>query len=762
MMTIAMKPTPPQYPADMLPQPVACYSVEKLTAGYGGAPLVVMKLSNSTQQAIPFAGDQLDQAALTSFLGSDKYGRTVRLFNQMFALGDAVMPTLIGKPPRISPLLKIGASSALLFQGGTENGDVFGLDIPPSIQSFNLSAGDFTVMAVLRPTTSMLRNQQFANGLAEGTILSLDAGVPFQHAGATTIGSDTIIDMTPSGGLVPGMLLNSIAFPPTGVTILSISPGSGPDKAIVKVFGATALASYSNVTINSSNPIVRLSQQGDRSPGSFGMTDHAAVTYYPQEFSGVEIRPVVACWTGNRTNPNDVAGLKIWQNEIIRSSPLISFRNETILSGFIGKMAGASAGGQSRSGDFWLAALLIWNRCLTQAERTMRAASLYKRFSIDYTRSTRQAKSVTITGDSISIDYVTLGNYGWSKRLADKFPDNVRFMNYGVPGSQVIASLGNPDYGYTEGMFPLSVARQMSYSKSGKNALIIFGGGNDMTDFSDFNVTFDDPSDTATPFFNTVASVAAATGNILTVPVTAFPPDLSPGALAQDLTNVSAIPAGTVVTAVDPFAGLITLDHSVTGVAVGDVLRFVYHNLPIGGRVLFLTLPTDTMGNVLITGITTNKIYYVQSTPSTYQYTLAATPGGPKIAIGGNTLGIWSVRQYRKSASQIFGTPTTHGIQKVVADATAAGASKIYVFTVLPRVGLEYNFIREDLNALIMGGGAGGYQPINLDSDPTLANNDNPEGTIGPGYFDSGHLNEVGSQALADFFYPTLNAYLNS
>ena len=760
-MAIVSKPTPPHYPADIVPVPVACYANERLTSGFvGGVPMIVQKRTTSEQQAIPFAGDVLDQAALTTFLTGETYGRVTRFNNQMFSIGDAVAPTLIGKPPRIAPTLKIGVSSALLFQGGTEIGDVFGMDITPPIQQLGITAGDFTVMAVLRPTTSMFRNQQFANGLAEGTILSLDASIPFQHSGSTTIGSAVITNFTPSAGLVPGMLLNSPAFPATGVTVLQVN-ATGENVAQVTVFGATAIATFATVSITSSNPIVRLSQQGDQSPGSFATDDHAAVSYHPQEFSGVEIRPVVACWTGNRTNPNDVAGLKIWQNEIIRSSPLVSVRNEQIITGFIGKMGGSQAGGQSRSGDFWLAALLIWNRCLTQAQRTQVAASLYARYSILPVRSTRQAKSVTVTGDSISIDYVTLGNYGWSKRLADKFPNNIRFMNYGVPGSQVIASLGNPDYGYTEGMFPISVARQMSYSKSGKNVLYIFGGGNDMTDFSDFNCTFDDPNDIVNPFFNSVAAADVAFGNVLTLPVAAFPPDLSAGALVANLSNLPSIPGSAKVASADYLTGLVTLDQPVTGVQAGDIIRFVYHNLVEGGRVLFVTLPTDTLGNVLITGITTNKIYYAKIV-SSYQYRLAATPGGATIALGGNTIGIYTVRQYRKSASQIFGTPTTHGIQKIVADATAAGASKIYVLTVLPRVGLEYDFIRTDLNTLIMGGGAGGYQPINLESDPILANHNIPVGTIGPGYFDSGHLNEIGSQALADLLYPTLNTYLSS
>jgi hypothetical protein len=83
------------YPADISPAPAVCYSVEKLTAGFvGGSPIVVQKIGSLTQAAIGFAGDVLDQSALSTFLTGEAYGRVVRFNNQMFSIGDAIAPTL--------------------------------------------------------------------------------------------------------------------------------------------------------------------------------------------------------------------------------------------------------------------------------------------------------------------------------------------------------------------------------------------------------------------------------------------------------------------------------------------------------------------------------------------------------------------------------------------------------------------------------------------------------------------------------------------
>src|SRR6185369_9113436 len=87
-------------------------------------------------------------------------------------------------------------------------------------------------------------------------------------------------------------------------------------------------------------------------------------------------------------------------------------------------------------------------------------------------------KNMVMVGDSICSGYNAFGTYGMLPRLQDQLP-TIRMGNYCVPGSQITASVGTPNYGYTAGMFPLSITPIFKYSKV-KNALFILDGGNDM------------------------------------------------------------------------------------------------------------------------------------------------------------------------------------------------------------------------------------------------------------------------------------------
>src|SRR5262245_16417100 len=101
---------PKQYPGDIVPPPVLCYSTEKLVSGFGGVPLIVQNTSTMAQTAIPFAGDQLDQAALTAAVGGQPYANVIRFSNQIFATGDGASSPGVRRP-KITPNIKIGASS---------------------------------------------------------------------------------------------------------------------------------------------------------------------------------------------------------------------------------------------------------------------------------------------------------------------------------------------------------------------------------------------------------------------------------------------------------------------------------------------------------------------------------------------------------------------------------------------------------------------------------------------------------------------------
>lgn len=764
------------YPATIpgVPQAIACWSTEALVGGLlpGFVPLVVAKISGATAN-IPFAGDILDASVLNAFLAGEPYGKVIFVNNQIPTSEPNNLTTAGGvEPPHIVPTIKIGASAAMLFEGGTKNGQLYGLDIQGSIAGMNIHDGNWTIMAVIRPTSSRYCNQATGSELGDegGTILSLEAGPPLSATGGTTVNLGTLTNVTPIDGIVPGMWLTSPSFSAffrqSVLSVVSGAPGVGN----IQLQGAGAAETNANAQLLFSDPIIRIYQCGDASPGSFAMNNCDAlageIKLEPQEFSGCEIRPVVASWTSRSSAAaGDVPGLKTWQNEIVRSSPLISARPKVISRGYVGRMGGMAAGQKSRAGDFYCAALLIWNVALTQAQRAIVTDSLAARFQINERRSIRSAKSVTFMGDSIAADYNTEANYGMSKRLADKFGGDVRFLNYSIPGSNILSShqFTSPHI-YTEGLFGVSVAAHMDYSKS-KNVLILLGGGNDLGAFIDHGCTFNVASNEVSVYSDATAGAAAAAGTNL---ITSFnlPLDLGPGAFVDNLTHSTSLPSGPSLTVIERVSFTqVRLSGNIIGpgISSGDTIRFRYHNMVADERVIFPTLPSLLTGLVVTNpAAVTGTVYRVKTVTAVDKYTLASTPGGSTIDIGGSAPDPGVVRQFYLSPTEIFGTPTTHGLQKIAADAAvAAPGVKVFICTVLPRVGITWDTIPE-LNALIMSGGAGGYQAVDLASDPTLANHDIPPGTVGPGYAETVHPNEVGHEAAANFLYPIVNAYLSS
>jgi hypothetical protein len=80
---------------------------------------------------------------------------------------------------------------------------------------------------------------------------------------------------------------------------------------------------------------------------------------------------------------------------------------------------------------------------------------------------------------------------------------------------------------------------------------------------------------------------------------------------------------------------------------------------------------------------------------------------------------------------------------------------KVWVATSLPRLGVDYNFIMDQLNTLIRAGGSGNYSIIDFYTDSCLATN--------PGvcYGDSGHPSDTGHQHAADVMNTIVGPDLN-
>lgn len=191
----------------------------------------------------------------------------------------------------------------------------------------------------------------------------------------------------------------------------------------------------------------------------------------------------------------------------------------------------------------------------------------------------------------------------------------------------------------------------------------------------------------------------------------------------------------------------------VTMAVPGTVLTAVGAGLSPGMRVFFAF-----NGDTLPTGVAFGATYWVKNLLSPDTVEISASPTGPVITFSGTQSGTHLMIAAPKTAAQIY-----TGILSVVTQALAAGATKVFVSTVLPRIGTVYDYILPDLNALIMDGAGGAlghpvYTGVNTYTNPCLA--ENPlTGTQNPGpcFFDSGHLNDLGSATMAtEILYPTL------
>lgn len=763
-----------QYPGDIEPRPDLVYSVERLCSEVVGstfAPIVLRDPSNGSTYSYPYTDDHIPAGYLTALAGKS-FLECVVVRNQIQSDVGRLLQHIGGtgqKAPRMRDSIKIGPSPCILFNGGTDVGNIYSLDIQSPLSSLGIKADNLTVIAVIRPSTSRFCNQSAAPNFGDGTILSLDGKPVIGAVGTTTAGSPVITGVSPAAGIEFGMRVDGPPFT-RGALIASVA-ASGPNTCTVTTADFAAEQS-GTFQLRFSQPLMSFYQAGDASPGSFAMTDHritsaslqiAPVTLQPQEFSGVEINPVVVSWIAQVG-----VGMRVYMNEIVRSGLQVSTRTETVDAGYVGQLAGSQFGGFSRGGEFELAALMIWNQALTQAQRAIVCGSLYQRFGIKETVSTRKTKSITILGDSIAADYVAFGNYGWSKRLAEKFSNNVRICQYAVPGSQVTTAIGMPPGISTDQLFPLSVAGHMDYGKQGKNVLILWSAGNDVvSNIPDMKYSIDVVSNQVSIFFDGATSLAtAAGGTVLTFGAqlgTAFIYNAAAGAIVENLTTPASIPGGTTVTSSDFNHVTLSAPVAAPGVGNGDIIRLRWHNMVADDRIWFAQLPVDPITLApTVTGISINTTYYVKTLASPFKFTIAATPGGAAIDIGGTFAGSFGCYLFNKNATDIFGTPTTAGHQKIVADANAAGASRVYILTALPIIGDVYTNELSKLNTLIKAGGAGGYTVIDIAADPAFADHNVPPGHVGAMFADIGHLNDAGSQKVADILFPILDAYLSS
>lgn len=670
----------PAFAADIYPcqipnitDPVICYGTELLVPTYAGNALTAEKQSTSTMAPIAFIGDVLDTSTLDTFIASDTYAQ-VTTWNDQIGGCNAIANATVQLPwiGKTTNAVNVGTKRGIVFPGGTHLGNAYGLDIPSScLTAKGITAKDYTVFMVVRPTSSMYRSQAFTPGLGTGTFLSLESGVPIQITGDTVAGVPQITNANPVAGLAIGMVVSSTSNGPFPQP-LTISNIVG---TTISVSGANAVATGTGESILASSPNTRIYANGNATPGGIGVSDNSTLTFEPTD-AELETGAMVIAVTSN------VTGIHQWQNEVIRTSSTRSARTITATNGFIGRMGLSQqvnfgvpgscvantlpCGAFSLAGDFYTVAMIVYNYGMADKDRATVSNALYDRFGISPNQNrsrVTETQNFIMAGDSIPSGYNATFTNGMVTRLQDLMP-GARFGNYSVPGSQVTVSVGTPNYGYTQGMFPLSIAPVMGYNKF-KNVFFLLAGGNDMIDQNSL-----------------AGSISVA----------------SPGVVTR-----------------------------------------VAHGLSAGMRVSF----TGTLPSPIAAGI----VYYVATVLSPDTYTIAATPSGSAINTTGSSSGI-TVLQYTKTAAQIFA-----GIQNLVVQATAAGATKVFVSTVLPRTGNPYLFILNDTNTLIRAGDGAGYTLVDLAAVTCLSD---PTGSC---YTDGTHPSDLGHQTAANAMFTPVSAY---
>lgn len=611
------------YPCTDRPDPPKlCQGMAKLARSYAGSIVTVQKQSTTATSNIGLSGDNFDTAALYSYLSGQAYGRVTRWFDQLGRGFDAVCPFGSGicapEGPKITAVstsgVFIGGQPALSFQGGSSSGAINGLAIP-SIAGLNLNGHDFTAMLVLRATSSRYVQQAYAPGLGNGAWFSLSGASPLNVTGVTTASSPIITGISSMTGVAVGQFVvtpnvngDSTAGPfPLGALITVVGPGS----QVTVSTNAVSTQAAQALTIGS--PYLQIYANGGDNPGGPAVTDTDAngTTFAPSD-TALETSDVVITVSSSST------GTCIWQNEVVRCTPGRSPISTVAQIGYIGQLDTSIAGAFNRSGDFWLAGLLVWDHSLTPQQAAEYRSDLYSIYSIPQRRSGPSSAQVAFMGDSVGAGYTagsstiypapTLGGlYGMQMRVAAMLPA-VRFLNYSIPGSQVGSAVGTPTCCYTAGMIP-NIASALTYSKT-KNLVVVIGGGNDAVSATaatavTFNIATSRMTWPAHGFSGGERIIYSTNGDTLPTPLAFYP-----GTYSAVYWVKTVVDANTVELAASPSGAKITFGGSQSGThmataytkkAAGiytDLLSVVSQSLAAGVTKVFICTVLNRAGGI--------------------------------------------------------------------------------------------------------------------------------------------------------------------
>lgn len=416
----------PPLACDITPAPVLCYGTLLLKTGYAGNAIDVHNPVALTSTSIGFVSGALDTATLDTFLGGN-IGLVRKWYDQMggVALANEVF---IQKTATTN-------STAIVTGIGTTAGLTGRMAITGNRINFS------TILSTVDSGVQITMNQP---SLSSGsTTLTFSDAPSIQGLTAGTIGARTIVFQGESiSGAVFGMKTESsiAALNVTAQDYSVISVVNFASQLVTNQAGAPGTSSAALLDMQSSAPatvlqVINNGMQGFR--GVFQVTDGAfdfkTNGSVPYGYS-VPINTIVLGITSDST------GVKLYVNGEVRATAARSALTRTAANLYLGKLASSVAGATSIAGGFDIAAQLVYNVGLTQAQYGFVQSSLFQSFGLK--PFTYNYNYITNFSDSIGAGYVTLGIKGYMRNLATLASNPVVVGSAAIPGSTNVQNPG--------------------------------------------------------------------------------------------------------------------------------------------------------------------------------------------------------------------------------------------------------------------------------------------------------------------------------
>jgi lysophospholipase L1-like esterase len=523
-----------RYPCDLPPAPSMCFGMKRMSAAYNGPAISVFNPFTQTPADISFApfSDDLNNSTLDTLLGGNQ-GLVTRWYGQV---GVGVTLDQIASLAPLIGTLNVGNSRGIIFQGGSNIGMIYGLQTGDfSALGYNITAKDYTVIAVVKPSMSMPYNQASAPDIHDGALFDLSAGLPFSVMGDVTAGNNVVTNVPSTAGIAvddaiqaggvgisPGTFVQSIDGPssitisqpalnsgtfftlftrPTlqtpnfmaanltsGLTTLTnvvaswLAPGDflvpwglGLDTTVQSLTPTSITDANSNVTgrtqVQVSRPVARLKVSSNGADRGGWQASDGQGFTFTAPDSYIQTNPTVVAVTSN------ASGVKLYQNGQVTSTASRSALTRTASVLTLGKLGASAPGGISHAFDGMVVALIVYNTGLSQADVAFVTSALQTHYNIDPKVSTFDTNLVMLYGDSIAAGFKTLGIYGFLDYLRDTVSQPARFLQMAVPGSTLTPAGIGPIYASSIGLFPTTGANMLRTTDAVKGRVVIIEGG---------------------------------------------------------------------------------------------------------------------------------------------------------------------------------------------------------------------------------------------------------------------------------------------